>query len=156
MRISRKKLRQLIEAMIKPSLEVPDISDRMQQNLYTLAAGRDEDSMGREYADKSFDAAEIIYPDLLRRATEKATAEASHDLEKISKLEAEVSVKTRLANVFENERDEIMAELKAAKQEISELKSQLNSLVIHKKQTSEDERNFMGNLMDLMKGRNNE
>ena len=107
-------------------------------------------------ADKSFDAAEIIYPDLLRRATEKATAETSYDLEKISKLEAEVSVKTRLANVFENERDEIMAELKAAKQEISELKSQLNSLVIHKKQTSEDERNFMGNLMDLMKGRNNE
>ena len=56
MKLTRKKLRKLIEAMIKPSLEVPDISDHMQQNLYTMAAGRDDDRMGREYADNAFDA----------------------------------------------------------------------------------------------------
>ncbi|MAH45361.1 hypothetical protein CMI37_06005 [Candidatus Pacearchaeota archaeon] len=115
-------------------------------------------------ADKSFDAAEIIYPDLLRRATEQATAEASSELEaQIASLKLDlISLtetneqlrKERLG--FKKERDATMAELKAAKQEVSELKTKLDSLSARKKQASEEEKNFMGNLMDLMKGHRDE
>lgn len=55
MKITRKQLRKLIEAKIKPTLDIPGLSDRRQQNLYTMAADRDLDSGGRQSADNVLD-----------------------------------------------------------------------------------------------------
>tara|TARA_B100000674_G_scaffold401426_1_gene347217 strand:- start:591 stop:1130 length:540 start_codon:yes stop_codon:yes gene_type:complete len=55
MKLSRKQLRRLIEARIKPSLEVPGLDPIDQQKIDVLASSRDEDAMGREYADNFFD-----------------------------------------------------------------------------------------------------
>ena len=56
MKITRKQLRRLIEARIKPTTDVPGLESRLQKNLDTMAVGRDQDFMGRRFADKSFDA----------------------------------------------------------------------------------------------------
>ena len=56
MKLSRKQLRKLIEARIKPSLEIPGLDSSLQQKLQNLAGGRAGDARGRQYADRSFDA----------------------------------------------------------------------------------------------------
>ena len=55
MKITRKQLRKLIEAKIKPTLDIPGLGDRAQQNLYKMAADRDLDSAGRQSADNTLD-----------------------------------------------------------------------------------------------------
>ena len=55
MKITRRQLRKLIEAKIKPTLDIPGLGDRAQQNLYTMAADRDLDSAGRQSADNTLD-----------------------------------------------------------------------------------------------------
>ena len=60
MKITRKQLRKLIEARIKPSMILPDEYSDLQPTIDALAKGRDEDRMGRQYADNSFDS--IIDP----------------------------------------------------------------------------------------------
>ena len=62
MKITRKQLRKLIETKIKPSLEMPGLSDYAQKNLYTLADGRDQDSSGREFADRYLDSMVDSFP----------------------------------------------------------------------------------------------
>ena len=56
MKLTRKQLRKLIEARIKPSLEIPGLDSSLQQKLQNLAGGRAGDARGRQYADRSFDA----------------------------------------------------------------------------------------------------
>ena len=61
MKLTKRQLRKLIsksllkETKIKPTLDIPGLGDRRQQNLYTMAANRDSDSSGRQYADNVFD-----------------------------------------------------------------------------------------------------
>ena len=55
MKLSRKQLRKLIEARIKPSLEIPGLDSSSQQKIRDLASSRSKDTMGRQYADRSFD-----------------------------------------------------------------------------------------------------
>ena len=55
MKLSRRQLRKLIEARIKPSLAVPGLDPIDQQKIDILASSRDEDAMGRRYADNFFD-----------------------------------------------------------------------------------------------------
>ena len=57
MKLNRKQLRALIEARIKPSIEIPELADspRLQKNLNTLADTRDQDPDGREFADNYLD-----------------------------------------------------------------------------------------------------
>ena len=56
MKLTRSQLRKLIETRIKPTTAIPGIDPVTQQKLDTLAAGRETDAMGREFADRGFDA----------------------------------------------------------------------------------------------------
>jgi hypothetical protein len=60
MKLTRKQLRRLIEARIKPSMVLPDEYSDLQPTIDDLAKARSEDSMGRQYADNTFDS--IIDP----------------------------------------------------------------------------------------------
>ena len=55
MKITRKQLRKLIEARIKPTTAIPSLDPIRQQKLDTLASARDTDAMGRKFADNTFD-----------------------------------------------------------------------------------------------------
>ena len=55
MKLTRRQLIKLIEAKIKPTLDIPGLGDRAQKNLYTMAAGRDLDAAGRQSADNTLD-----------------------------------------------------------------------------------------------------
>jgi len=56
MKLTRRQLRKLIETRIKPTTAIPGMDPVTQQKLDTLAAGRETDAMGREFADRGFDA----------------------------------------------------------------------------------------------------
>ena len=55
MKLTRKQLRKLIEAKIKPTTNIPGLDPTNQQKLDTLATARDQDAMGRRFADNWFD-----------------------------------------------------------------------------------------------------
>ena len=56
MKLTRRQLRKLIETRIKPTTAIPGMDPVTQQKLDTLASSRETDSMGREFADNTFDA----------------------------------------------------------------------------------------------------
>lgn len=55
-KLNRMQLRRLIEARIKPTTTIPGMNPSRQEKLDVLASRRDQDVMGREFADNSFDA----------------------------------------------------------------------------------------------------
>ena len=61
MKLTRKQLRKLIEARIKPSFP-PEVGDSLAQKLQGLADSRSEDAAGRQSADRYLDTLIGSYP----------------------------------------------------------------------------------------------